>query len=292
MVWRMILVLFFALLACETPEDPKFEQLPVLNDMLQSAWQNYDSGNLTAALSEFQQVSRWQVDIPEVHIGIGWSSLYLADDILADESFALARSLALTNEDRIPALVGSGILATLTGDDTLALNWYAKAQEIILPDYQYNHSPEFTLNDIIKAKAGCYLRLGDFKSLQNTIIEFNPNFIDDNTLRSNKMDDGYNFQNALWVELNISGLVTVDSIYWFDTILVVDTLDTNLFDTVQVIDTLKDLTPQVEFELGYSEIAIYSDPRPNEYNNVLVWFHYAENMSEYIQAMILELGTW
>jgi len=258
------------LVSCEQPEDPGFAAYPSLQELLQKAWESYNAKDINSAQGYFNQVLTWQADLTEAHIGLGWTEIELTDIDAAYNSFAFARSLASSMEQLVPAWVGSGVMELINNQDSIALTWFVMADSAIDEAYQFPHRPYFTKSEIIRAEAGCMLRLGDLIAVQNTLERLIPGIVNSNSLVGFDSLTGYLWKDTLWCNINHKGLVRVDSIAWEDTTVV----------------------PKVGFEFGESQVGIASKPRPAENKPFTIWYRYVDNLGSYLAILMAEIGSW
>ncbi len=171
--WLLLFGLGLALTGCSKSSSGPSSPTLTVADQVAQGWTDFETGNYSLALSEFQAAIGRDASYADAHNGAGWALGKLPSRLTeAPTQFALALQLDTTRYD---ALGGWAFVAYQTGDWQGAL---AKSDSLLhrRPSWQFLHEKTLDKDDVRLLQAACYYNLGDYATSFATVVTFSPAF--------------------------------------------------------------------------------------------------------------------
>ncbi len=141
-------------------------------DSTDQGWQQYESGDLTGAVSSFTDATSYDPYYADAYNGLGWCYIGFDDLSRARDNFELSLSVTDTILD---PYAGLAIALSDLPDDASAIEY---ADSLISKDsyYVFSHKSSITVEDVRLAKAKSCCNAGRFGDALTEIQYFEPNF--------------------------------------------------------------------------------------------------------------------
>jgi tetratricopeptide (TPR) repeat protein len=142
------------------------------SDLTEQGWQQYESGDVTSALSSFTDATSNDPYYADAYNGLGWC--YLDQNNLSQAKNGFEQCLSLT-DTIIDPYAGLALALSDLPDDAGAI---ANADSLLSrdPTYSFSHRSSITVEDVHLAKAKSCCNLGRFDDALTEIQYFEPNF--------------------------------------------------------------------------------------------------------------------
>lgn len=144
-------------------------------DLTDKGWQQYESGDMTGAVSSFTDATSWDPYYADAYNGLGWCYIDLDELSSARSNFELCLSVTDTILD---PYAGLAIALSDLPDDASAIEY---ADSLISKDwyYAFSHKSSITVEDVRLARAKSCCNAGRFGDALTEIQYFEPSFLAD-----------------------------------------------------------------------------------------------------------------
>ncbi|MCF7805875.1 MAG: hypothetical protein K9N46_13635 [Candidatus Marinimicrobia bacterium] len=211
--------------SCDDGSKPDYlsEPAPNVENLLQSGWENYISGDYNTAYDNFFQASERDASVPQIYLGLAYVSLQVGDLEQAVSNFQKTIAYAIFDPDNADMLTYSsnaGLAITY-----LAMKRYENsvnsATTVIdnAPDFEFHFDNSVTIDDIYLVRALGSFHMKDFEQAYYDVLSVDSNAdfssvvseetVNDATIRSNTRDLP---NGTAQFELQGKDLVTVQSV--------------------------------------------------------------------------------
>ncbi|MCF7797476.1 MAG: hypothetical protein K9N11_10400 [Lentisphaeria bacterium] len=274
----IITVLSFLLIGCtEKLSDDKFLSGPPENyeALMTEGWNSFEAGRYTEAVEAFSMAAEREATLPEVYLGLGWSSLRAQALENGRSYFSSALAFAFLDAVNGPTIIieskaGLAGIALAAGEYESAVGY---VDEVLASDatFVFSHDSGVDVAALKKIKATAAYYMGDFSTAYQQVLDIGESLSVVNPVQSN------GFSNAVAQATGstaFNGIATVRVNAAHQLVLVSSAATTNA--TYEIKSTTE----------GSNTFTVFGNPALSTGDSLMVDYYYTDDFGKFLSDLV------
>ena len=160
----ILIIVTLSLFSCE---DNGGEPEATAGELINSGWVNFEAGEFSSAVSDFNSALSKDASAFEAYSGIGWSQIRLDQIDEAETNYMTALNGNYAGKE---LLAGLAAISLVNEEYTTAIG-YAESILNIDPDWVFEHDNSIDFKDVWLLVATAYFHEGDFAEVELSILK-------------------------------------------------------------------------------------------------------------------------
>ena len=165
----ILIIVTLSFLSCEGNGG---EPEATAGELINSGWVNFEAGDYSTAISEFNSAIAKDASAFEAYSGIGWSQIRLDQIVDAETNFLTALNGNYAGKELLAGLAA----ISLANEEYAAAIGYAESILNIDPDWVFEHDNTVDFKDVWLLVATAYFHEGDFAEVEAAILKIDSTY--------------------------------------------------------------------------------------------------------------------